>query len=97
MRSLSLTGSGANKVNANGDHIASGLMSTRISDGGAQEAVMDPSITTGTRKSLTQLDLAFLKDLGYTVVPEPSVSFLALSAGLLIFSARRRKMTLQPA
>jgi hypothetical protein len=47
-------------------------MSTRISDGAAQEAVMDPTLTQGTRKSLTALDLAFLRDIGYTTItPTP--------------------------
>ena len=65
-----ITGTGANMINAAGDHIASGTMSTRISDGAAQEVVMDPTLTVGTRKSLTALDLAFLRDIGYdTIVP----------------------------
>lgn len=61
-------GSGTGLIDAGGAHIANGTMSTRISDGLAQEAVMDPTITVGTRKSLTELDLAFLRDLGYTTV-----------------------------
>lgn len=57
-------GTGANLVTA--DHIASGIMSRRITDGAMQEVAMDPSITQGTRKYLTTLDLAFLRDLGYS-------------------------------
>ena len=87
---IALKGTGANLVSADGAHIAEGAMSTRISDGGAQEAVMDPSITQGTRKSLTQLDLAFLRDLNFTTVPEPSAAMLVLGAGLMLVITRRR-------
>ncbi|MGB7323602.1 MAG: PEP-CTERM sorting domain-containing protein [Rubripirellula sp.] len=88
-------GTGIGLIDAGGAHIADGTMSFRLSDGLAQEVVMDPSIFTGTRKSLTTLDAAFLRDLNYstqiTAVPEPS-SLLALTltvtgVGLL----RRRK------
>lgn len=45
-------------------------MSIRISDGEEQEVLMDSNITVGTRKELTLLDLAFLRDIGYdTVTP----------------------------
>jgi len=65
-----ITGSGSNLVDASGGHITSSLMSTRISDGSPQEVVMDPTITTGSRKELTVLDLAFLRDIGYeTITP----------------------------
>ena len=87
---IALQGTGANMVSADGGHIADGAMSTRISDGVAQEAVMDPTLTVGTRKSLTQLDLAFLRDLNFTTVPEPSAAMLVLGAGLMLVMARRR-------
>jgi hypothetical protein len=64
-----LYGSGTNLVG--GGHIASGIMSTSIVDGSPQEVVMDPSITQGSRKYLTALDLAFLRDIGYsTIIPD---------------------------
>lgn len=65
-----ITGSGANLIDGAGSHIAEDVMSTRISDGSPQEVVMDPTITRGSRKELTTLDLAFLRDIGYeTVTP----------------------------
>jgi len=65
-----ITGSNANLIDADDSHIARNVFSTRISDGSAQEVVMDPNLTQGQRKSLTVLDLAFLRDLGYeTVTP----------------------------
>ncbi len=84
---ITLQGTGANMVSADGAHIASGTMSTRISDGGAQEAVMDPSLTVGTRKSLTQLDIAFVNDL--FTVPEPSSCALLLAATTILPLRRR--------
>ncbi len=69
---IALKGTGANLLSADGGHIADGTMSARITDGAAQEAALDPSITAGTRKSLTLLDLAFLRDIGYTTVSGPS-------------------------
>jgi hypothetical protein len=83
-------GSGVGLVSTDGGHIAEGTMSFRLSDGALQEAVMDPSLTVGTRKTLTQLDVAFLQDLGYAVVPEPS-SLSLLACGLLALPLRKRQ------
>lgn len=69
-------------------HIAAGTMSTSLFNGLAQEAVMDPTITTGTRKYLTELDLAFLRDLGYVTIPEPG-TILLLGLGFALFAGRR--------
>ncbi len=66
-----ITGSGANLISSGGDHVASSVMSTRISDGSPQEVVMDPTITNGKRKELTVLDLAFLRDIGYETITAP--------------------------
>lgn len=85
---IALVGNGNNLVTAS--HIREGAMSFRLSDNAPQEVVMDPSITAGTRKSLTQLDLAFLRDLGYTTVPEPS-TFSLLAIGFLSAGSRRRR------
>lgn len=65
---IDLVGGGAGLINPTGDHIAEGKFSTRWFDGTPQEAVMDPSITQGQRKYLTALDLAFLRDIGYSTV-----------------------------
>jgi hypothetical protein len=83
-------GSGLNLISSDGAHIAEGIMSPRVKDGVLQEAAMDPSILTGTRKYLTQMDLAFLRDLNYVTVPEPSV-FALSGATLLCAAARRRR------
>ena len=92
---IALNGTGAGLIDAGSGHFAEGVMSTRLSDGMAQEVVMDPSITVGTRKELTALDLAMLRDIGYanaivTAIPEPS----GLAALLVVFagaSVRRRR------
>jgi len=87
---IALNGTGTGIVDAGGGHFSSGLMSTRLSDGVMQEVVMDPDITTGTRKELTHLDLAALRDIGFETVPEPS-STLLLGFGSFAFIMRRRK------
>jgi hypothetical protein len=65
---LALTGSGTNLLNPTADHIAEGTMSTNAFTGAPQEAVMDPTIVQGSRKYLTALDLAFLRDIGYSTI-----------------------------
>ncbi len=53
------------------DHVAYGRTGRNIYTGSMQEAVMDPNLTVGTRKYLTTLDLAFLRDLNYsTILPD---------------------------
>ncbi len=92
---ISLLGDGTNKVNAGGDHINNGLTGKAIIDGVItttdQEASMDPNITVGTRKYLTTLDLAFLQDMGWQVVPEPSSSMMIL-VGLSWLCLRRKRV-----
>jgi len=66
---------------------------TSLVDGVPQEAAMDPSITSGTRKLFTDLDVAALTDVGWEVstVPVPAAVWL-FGSGLLglVAVARRR-------
>ncbi len=86
-------GTGVGLADSSG-HFAMGVMSPRISDGVLQEVAMDADITVGTRKYLTELDLAVMRDLGLktvvaSAVPEPSsLAFLALCGAA--FCGRRR-------
>lgn len=86
---IALQGTGQDVIS--GGHIAPDTMSTSIVDGSAQEAALDPTLTTGTRKHLTALDLAFLKDIGFsnvTAVPEPSSAFVGVF--FAVAAARKR-------
>ena len=58
---------------ANGGHWASGTMSKIFGTNTAQEAAMDPEVTSGSRKLLTSLDAAALTDIGWSVTaPSPT-------------------------
>jgi hypothetical protein len=70
-----LNGTGIGLINGAGDHIAAGIFSTHYQTGAPQEAAMDPDINVGTRKQLTALDLAFLRDIGYNTVNWVTPSF----------------------
>jgi len=71
-------------------HWAEGTMS--LVDGLSQEAAMDPTILTGTRKHFTDLDLQGLQDIGWEVsaVPVPAAVYLMGSAMLGLFGFRRK-------
>ena len=62
---IASNGTGTGIVAADGDHFIENTMSPRITDGVLQEVVIDPDLTVGTRRDLTQLDLAVLRDLGF--------------------------------
>ena len=62
---IASNGTGTGIVAADGDHFIENTMSPRITDGVLQEVVIDPDLTVGTRRELTQLDLAVLRDLGF--------------------------------
>lgn len=71
-------------------HWAKGTMSTVL--GILQEAAMDPSLTTGHRKYMTELDLAALDDIGWDIAPVPVPSALwLLGSGMAILAAARRR------
>jgi hypothetical protein len=55
-------------LTAEGGHWADGTTSTVYGGATSQEAAMDPTITTGTRKRWTTLDAAGLADIGWDVV-----------------------------
>jgi hypothetical protein len=83
------TWTGTNGVAANGG------TGTAFMDAQAQTAVMTPSISAGTRRYLTDLDVAMLEDIGFSVlaIPEPSTfafSYVAFGAGLVVWMRRSR-------
>jgi hypothetical protein len=71
-------------------HWANGQQSTVVGTGETQDTIMDPSITIGSRKEVTTLDLAGFSDMGWTVVPEPS-SVIFLGTGVLWCLRRRQR------
>ncbi|TWU07547.1 PEP-CTERM sorting domain-containing protein [Stieleria varia] len=91
---IALNGTGTGIIDGGGGHFAENLMSISVVDGSAQEVAMDPNITDGTRKYLTLLDIAVLRDIGYSnasAVPEPSsLAAICLLAGSLSLRRRRR-------
>ncbi|AOS43241.1 hypothetical protein Verru16b_00284 [Lacunisphaera limnophila] len=74
-------------------HWVNGTMSTIAGTATPQETLMDPSIVIGTRKYLTDLDLAALQDLGYTVtaVPEPATIAALFGLAAMLSVIRRRR------
>ncbi|NOT11120.1 MAG: matrixin family metalloprotease [Methylococcaceae bacterium] len=80
-------------LTTNGSHWQEGTLSTTLT-GLSQEAMMDPTITNGTRKLATQLDIAALKDVGWQVssVPVPASIWLFGSV-LATFVGIRRKQS----
>lgn len=90
---------GSNSVAANGGnvllfddgHVDTSLSSDIFTQNIAQEPAMSPSIGSGERKYFTELDVAILEDIGWTVVPEPSTyAVFAGMLGSLVFLRRRK-------
>jgi len=77
----------------NSGHWQEGLMG--LVAGSSQEAAMDPTLTTGTRKLFTDIDRAGLDDIGWDVAPVPLPgAFWLFGSGLLALAGlehRRRK------
>jgi hypothetical protein len=63
-------GTGNDVLESDSNHITAGLTSPRLSDGLHQDAVMEASLPPGTRHTLTLLDLAFLRDIGWQTVED---------------------------
>ncbi len=80
-------------IDADGVHWAEATGSTVYNGGPAQESAYDPSLTVGTRKELTDLDVAALDDFGWEIapVPEPSSALLAVLALGLLGCGRRKR------
>ncbi|MDA8563172.1 hypothetical protein N9L06_01845 [Mariniblastus sp.] len=97
---IALAGSGSDLIEPDAAHIEIGTTSLRLSDGMLQEVVMDPDIEFGQRKELTQLDIAFLQDIGWAnansslqanAIPEPAIASL-LGLTMVLLATRRRRV-----
>ncbi len=87
-------GTGSGLIDSGGAHLASGTVSSTAIGGLNQEPVMSPTLTVGTRKYLTELDLAVMRDLGFetSAIPEPaSAAALGALAALALGATRRRR------
>jgi hypothetical protein len=75
-------------------HWADGTASVVAGTSANQETLMDPSLTIGTRKYITTLDLAGVKDIGFTVtaIPEPSAYAFCFGLAVLGWCCRRRRV-----
>ncbi|MBI4658165.1 MAG: peptidase M10A and M12B matrixin and adamalysin [Verrucomicrobia bacterium] len=82
-RNSVLTFGGPVPVEISGDHWADGTMSRVFGTGLLQEAALAPELPPGSRKFLTDLDIAGLRDIGWSVVPEPGVVWLMILALVL--------------
>lgn len=78
------------ELHSDSAHWSLSLMSTNYFTSEVQQPAFAPSIAIGTRMDLTDLDVAGLKDLGWSVVPEPSTAAL-ICVGILIGGLRHRK------
>ncbi len=55
---------------------------------------MDPNIASNERKYITALDVAGLRDIGYSAVPEPSTVALIFGISALGLAVIRRRFLL---
>jgi hypothetical protein len=78
----SFLGSGTGVISGDGAHVASGFNS-----------IMNPTLANGQRKQITELDKAFLRDLGFiTAVPEPGSMVLVGLSMYFLLGIRRRSL-----
>jgi hypothetical protein len=84
-----LSSDGSNLITTGGE-IAGGLQGRNLVDGSWQPAAMSAGLNTGERRYLTTLDLAYLQDIGYQVVPEPSGLWLVVLGIVVLGSGRFR-------
>ncbi len=98
LTSLSVSFNGPNAMAANGGSAVSIYSPASYASGASLShldtsvvGVMNPFLTTGmAERSLAGVEVAMLKDIGYTVVPEPYEYGLATGLGLLAFASWRR-------
>ena len=72
-------------------------MSDTIDGGILQEVVIAPTLAPGSRRFLTEIDVAVLRDIGFstitaTAVPEPTSLLLVAVGGIAIAIRRRRRV-----
>ncbi len=96
-QTIALHGTGTGIIASDGAHPIDGLTSLILDGSSSQEVVMSPLLTNGERRELTQLDLTFLRDIGWDTVaipePGPTASVLCGVGFLLALRSRpvRRK------
>ena len=90
---IDFVGSGSNLIDR-GAHVETGFRSRRLSDGILQESVLTASAARGQRKGITELDMAFFRDIGFSnaivAVPEPNQFAILIGAYLLTITRRRK-------
>ncbi len=69
---ITQNGGSAVPLSADLSHWANGKTSVIYGSSTPQETLMDPDLTNGTRKRLTELDAAALKDIGWSLAPAPA-------------------------
>ncbi|MFT5411920.1 MAG: hypothetical protein ACI9NC_004657, partial [Verrucomicrobiales bacterium] len=95
---IALLGSGTDVLEPTStSHLNLLTSSTVYGTSTVQDAVMEPSLASGERRFLTELDVAVLDDMGFSPVPEVT-SLPVLAAALLssVLLVRRRRSYADP-